>query len=44
MGDEFQDQWKKDSPKSFEWHQKLVARPAVKKALDARDAKLAENK
>jgi glutathione S-transferase len=40
MGDGFPEQWKKDSPRSFAWHEKLMARPAVKKAMDARAAKL----
>lgn len=41
MGDDFEDEWKSSFPKCYEWHQKLVARPAVKKVLDAKAAKMA---
>jgi glutathione S-transferase len=40
MGEGFDDEWKEKYPKSYEWHQKLVSRPAVKKTLDEKAAKM----
>ncbi|SMQ54571.1 unnamed protein product [Zymoseptoria tritici ST99CH_3D7] len=44
MSEEFDQEWKSSYPKCYEWHQKLIARPAVKKVLDTKAAKLAESK
>ncbi|KAI5367592.1 putative glutathione S-transferase, Thioredoxin-like superfamily [Septoria linicola] len=42
MGETFDEEWKKSYPKCYQWHQSLVSRPAVKKVLDAKAAKMAE--
>ncbi|KXT04583.1 hypothetical protein AC578_8741 [Pseudocercospora eumusae] len=37
---DFEKEWKTKYPKSYEWHQKLIARPAVKKCLDEKAKKM----
>ncbi|CZT15773.1 related to theta class glutathione S-transferase [Ramularia collo-cygni] len=41
--DGFENEWKSNYPKCYEWHQKLVARPAVKKVLDEKAKMNAKN-
>ena len=36
MGDSFPDEWKSSYPKAWEWSEKLLARPAVKKVREDR--------
>jgi glutathione S-transferase len=43
MDEGFDDEWKSSYPKCYEWHQKLIARPAVKKVLDEKAKKVAES-
>ena len=38
LGD-YDKEWKETYPKCYEWHQKLIARPAVKKMMEAKAAK-----
>lgn len=41
MGEGFDAEWKSSMPAAYAWHQKLIARPAVKKVLDDKAAKMA---
>ena len=42
MGPEFESEWKEKMPKCYEWHQRLVAREAVKRAAAAKAEKMKE--
>lgn len=44
MGEGFDEEWKSTYPTCYEWHQKLISRPAVKKVLDVKAAKMAAKK
>jgi len=37
MQPEFEAEWKETMPRTWEWHQKLLAREGVKKALAAKE-------
>lgn len=43
MGEGFDAEWKKSYPKSYEWNQKMINRPAVKKVLDDKAKVMAES-
>jgi len=43
VGPEFDAEWKEKYPKSWEWNQKLMSRPAVKKVLEEKQKKVAES-
>jgi glutathione S-transferase len=43
MDEGFDQEWKTNYPKCYEWNQKLIARPAVKKVLDEKAKKNAGN-
>ena len=43
VGENFDEEWKKNYPLCYDWHQRVIARPAVKKTLEMKAKKVAES-
>lgn len=39
MGEEFMKEWKDTYSRSFEWHEKMIARPSVKRMMEIKAEK-----